>query len=81
MAAAPTQVSNIVIANVGSDGGETQEAQDPGADVPPKAMAEAIKELKMRFGNVDEQCECSAPLMSSVNAAPPLMRSVDAAPP
>ena len=48
---APKQVSKIQIAGVG---GETQEPEDPKPDVPPKEMAEAIKEIKMRFGNVDE---------------------------
>ena len=28
--------------------------QDTTPDVPPKEMAEAIKDLKLRFGNVDE---------------------------
>ena len=28
--------------------------QDTTPDVPPKEMAEAIKDLKLRFGNIDE---------------------------
>lgn len=47
----PKAVSKVVIA---SAEGKEQEQSDPKPDVPPREFAEAIKEIKMRFGNVDE---------------------------
>ena len=44
-------VSKIVIAGV--DGND--EEQDSEAEVPARVMAETIKDMKFRFGNVDEQ--------------------------
>ena len=49
----PRATSNIVIAGVG--GAEDKKDDDGSPEVPPKQMAEAIKALKQRFGNVDEQ--------------------------
>ena len=42
-------VSKIVIAGV-----EGEEEQDSEAEVPARVMAEAIRDMKFRFGNVDE---------------------------
>lgn len=36
--------------------GKEEADDDPTPDVPPKDVVEAIKELKLRFGNVDEKC-------------------------
>jgi len=46
----PKVVSKIMLIDAG---GKT-EPEDPKPDVPPKDLVEAIKEIKMRFGNVDE---------------------------
>jgi len=48
---APKKVSNIVLT---TDTGAEQEPEKTTPDVPPKAVAEAIAEMKSRFGNVDE---------------------------
>ncbi|KAL1519927.1 hypothetical protein AB1Y20_023415 [Prymnesium parvum] len=48
---APKKTSKIVIAGVGGEQGP----EDSTPDVPPRVLAETIKDLKLRFGNVDEK--------------------------
>ena len=50
---APKKVSNIVIAGV--DGNEQDKEDDGKPEVPPREFAQAISDVKLRFGNVDEQ--------------------------
>jgi len=47
----PKEKSNIVLMM----GGEEQKQEDSTPDVPPSIFAEQIKDLKLRFGNVDEK--------------------------
>jgi len=47
----PKQVSKIMLID---SAGKEEADDDPTPDVPPKDVVESIKELKLRFGNVDE---------------------------
>ena len=47
----PKQQASVILTDAS---GKEQEPEDTKPDVPPKVFAEAITEIKLRFGNVDE---------------------------
>lgn len=50
----PKQGTNVVLVTSGDDGGQKEDEKDLKPDIDPRELAAALSDIKLRFGNVDE---------------------------